>query len=102
MHGECLLAIYNRFGRIVCIMVLTICSNLALQLACMHMAKFMSQDKRQVAAFVHLCWLLRCNPDVPLHTLHDTALNLMWKLSLRTFCMCDFLILSMIQPDLVS
>jgi len=30
-----------------------------------HMAKFMSQDKRQVAAFVHLCWLLRCNPRCP-------------------------------------
>ena len=30
-----------------------------------HMARFMSQDKRKVASFVHACWLLRSGSDEP-------------------------------------
>ncbi len=38
-----------------------------------HMARFMGQDKRLVAALVHLCWLLRCNPYTPMHVLHNLS-----------------------------
>ena len=31
-----------------------------------HMQQFMNQDKRSVAAFVHSCWLKRCNASMQL------------------------------------
>ncbi len=34
------------------------------------MSQFMSQDKRVVAAFIHACWLRRCNPEFSMHALH--------------------------------
>jgi len=42
-----------------------------------HMSTFMSQDKRLVAAFVHSCWLRRCNPDLvqDIHELTDSELE---------------------------
>ena len=39
----------------------------------LHMSQFMCQDKRLVAAFVHTCWLRRCNPALPLHALHELS-----------------------------
>lgn len=36
----------------------------------------MGEEKRFVAAqhaIVHLCWLLRCNQDTPLHVLHNLS-----------------------------
>ena len=43
-----------------------------------HMSQFMSQDKRLVAAFVHACWLRRCNPGLvhDFHELTDSDLEL--------------------------
>ncbi len=38
-----------------------------------YMARFMGQDKRLVAAFVHFCWLLRCHPNTPMHVLHPLS-----------------------------
>ncbi len=40
-----------------------------------HTARFMGRDKRLrlVAAFAHLCWLLRCNVNTPMHVLHNLS-----------------------------
>ena len=41
-----------------------------------HMSQFMSQDKRLVAAFIHTCWLCRCNSALPVHELSDSDIDI--------------------------
>jgi hypothetical protein len=38
-----------------------------------HMKQFMCQNKRLVAAFVHTCWLLRCNPSLDVSLVFDPS-----------------------------
>ena len=40
------------------------------------MSRFMSQDKRLVAAFIHTCWLRRCNSALPVHELSDSDIDI--------------------------
>ena len=37
------------------------------------MSDFMGQDRRLVAAFIHTCWLYRCNPALSLHLVHELS-----------------------------
>jgi hypothetical protein len=38
-----------------------------------YMRHFMSQHKRLLAAFIHTCWLLRCNPSLQLSQVFDPS-----------------------------